>query len=99
MKITIDTEILNKYNLSIEEFFILYLNYLNFDISSINSSLVEKGIVGNIRPISSAYCDFGKGFYMGTEPAQPLTLVCDEKAPQFYTVSANLTGLKILNVD
>lgn len=59
----------------------------------------KKGIVGNIRPISSAYCDFGKGFYMGTDPAQPLTLVCDEKAPQFYTVSANLTGLKILNVE
>lgn len=47
MKITIDTEILNKYNLSIKEFFILYLNYLDFDISSINSSLVEKGVVGN----------------------------------------------------
>lgn len=59
----------------------------------------KKGIVGNVRPISSAYCDFGKGFYMGTDPAQPLTLVCDEKAPQFYTVSANLTGLKILNVE
>ena len=59
----------------------------------------KKGIVGNIRPISSAYCDFGKGFYMGTDPAQPLTLVCDEKAPQFYTISANLTGLKILNVE
>lgn len=59
----------------------------------------KKGIVGNIRPSSSAYCDFGKGFYMGTDPAQPLTLVCDEKAPQFYTISANLTGLKILNVE
>ena len=59
----------------------------------------KKGIVGNICPISSAYCDFGKGFYMGTDPAQPLTLVCDEKAPQFYTISANLTGLKILNVE
>ena len=59
----------------------------------------KKGIVGNIRPISSAYCDFGKGFYMGTDPAQPLTLVCDEKAPQLYTISANLTGLKILNVE
>lgn len=46
MKITIDTEILNKYNLSIEEFMILYLNYKGFDISSINNSLVEKKIAG-----------------------------------------------------
>lgn len=45
MKITIDTDILNKYNLSTEEFMLLYLNYLEFDISSINSSLVEKNIV------------------------------------------------------
>lgn len=59
----------------------------------------KKGIVGNIRPISSAYCDFGKGFYMGTDSAQPLTLICDEKAPKFYSVSVDLSGLKILNVD
>lgn len=59
----------------------------------------KKGIVGNIRPISSAYCDFGKGFYMGTDPAQPLTLICDEKAPKFYSVSVDLSGLKILNVE
>lgn len=59
----------------------------------------KKGIVGNIRPISSAYCDFGKGFYMGTDPAQPLTLICDEKAPKFYSVSVDLSVLKILNVE
>lgn len=59
----------------------------------------KKGIVGNIRPISSSYCDFGKGFYMGTNPAQPLTLICDEKAPKFYSVSVDLSGLKILNIE
>lgn len=59
----------------------------------------KKGIVGEIQPISSAYCDFGKGFYMGTDPAQPLTLICDEKAPKFYSVSVDLSGLKVLNVE
>ena len=59
----------------------------------------KKGIVGNIRPISSSYCDFGKGFYIGTDPAQPLTLICNEKAPKFYSVSVDLSGLKILNVE
>lgn len=59
----------------------------------------KKGIVGSIKPISSAYCDFGKGFYMGTDPAQPLTLVCDENEPKFYSVSVDLEGLKILNVE
>lgn len=59
----------------------------------------KKGIVGDIRPISSDYCDFGKGFYMGIDPAQPLTLICDEKAPKFYSVSVDLTGLNVLNIE
>ena len=41
------------------------------------------GISGNIQPISRSRCDFGKGFYMGTDPIQPLTLVCNEKNPVF----------------
>jgi len=59
----------------------------------------KKGIVGNVSPISSSYCDFGKGFYMGTDPAQPLTLICDEKSPKFYSVAVDLPGLKVLNVE
>ena len=43
MKITIDTDILNKYNLSIEEFMLLYLNYKNFDFHSIKDSIIFKG--------------------------------------------------------
>ena len=34
----------------------------------------KSGIVGDIAPKSREMCDFGKGFYMGTEPGQPLTL-------------------------
>lgn len=37
------------------------------------------GISGIIQPISRSKCDFGKDFYMGKDPIQPLTLVCNEK--------------------
>jgi len=57
------------------------------------------GIKGEIAPISRSECDFGKGFYMGTNPLQPLTLVCSEKKPRFYTLELDLTGLKILSLD
>lgn len=59
----------------------------------------KKGISGRISPISREFCDFGKGFYLGTDPAQPLTLICDEEKPVFYTMKFDLTGLKVLNVE
>ena len=59
----------------------------------------KKGIVGDIAPISRSECDFGSGFYMGTNTLQPLTLVCNEDKPRFYTVELDLTGLKVLTVD
>ena len=59
----------------------------------------RKGIEGMIRPISRARCDFGKGFYMGTDPLQPLTLVCNEDNPVFYTVDLDMSGLRILDIE
>ncbi len=59
----------------------------------------KKGIAGDIAPVSRAECDFGKGFYMGTMPLQPLTLVCSENKPKFYTVEFDLSGLKVLHVE
>ena len=59
----------------------------------------KKGIVGDIAPISRDECDFGSGFYMGTNTLQPLTLVCNEDKPKFYTVELDLTGLKVLTVE
>jgi transcriptional regulator with XRE-family HTH domain len=59
----------------------------------------KKGIVGDISPISRSECDFGSGFYMGTNTLQPLTLVCNEDKPRFYTVELNMTGLKVLTVE
>ena len=58
----------------------------------------KKGIVGGIAPISRSECDFGVGFYMGTGTLQPLTLVCSEEAPRFYTLSLDTTGLKTLEL-
>ena len=59
----------------------------------------KKGIVGDIAPISRNECDFGGGFYMGTNTLQPLTLVCNEDKPKFYTVELDMTGLKVLTVE
>ena len=59
----------------------------------------KKGITGKIKPISRESCDFGKGFYLGTDPAQPLTLICDEDKPILYTMKLDLTGLKVLKVE
>lgn len=59
----------------------------------------KKGIIGDIAPISREECDFGQGFYTGTDTLQPLTLVCAEDKPKFYTVEFDLSGLKILEVE
>ena len=59
----------------------------------------KSGIRGSIAPISRERCDFGKGFYMGTERTQPLTLICNFPDARIYTLSVNLSGLKILDVE
>jgi transcriptional regulator with XRE-family HTH domain len=58
----------------------------------------KSGIKGPIAPISRERCDFGKGFYMGTEPYQPLTLISDFEKSKFYVISLDMTGLRVLNV-
>lgn len=59
----------------------------------------KKGIKGDIVPISRLDCDFGSGFYMGTETLQPLTLICGEEKPVFYVVDFSLDNLKVLDVE
>ena len=53
----------------------------------------KSGLVGDITPISREKCDFGKGFYMGTTPEQPLTLICDFEESKFYVVSIDASEL------
>lgn len=59
----------------------------------------KAGIVGDIAPTSREHCDFGKGFYMGTEMSQPLTLICNYPEAKLYTVKVDLSGLKILDIE
>lgn len=58
----------------------------------------KSGIEGQIAPVSRKKCDFGAGFYMGTEPMQPLTLICDYEKSKFYVMSASLKGLSVLEI-
>lgn len=59
----------------------------------------KSGIHGDIAPISRERCDFGKGFYMGTDRIQPLTLICNYPKARIYTLKADLSNLKILDIE
>lgn len=59
----------------------------------------KSGLRGTIAPVSRERCDFGKGFYMGTERTQPLTLICNYPDAKIYTLSVDLSNLKILDVE
>lgn len=58
----------------------------------------KSGIQGKIAPISRDRCDFGPGFYMGTDPMQPLTLICGFEKAKFYIVSVCLADLKVAEI-
>ena len=58
----------------------------------------KNGLEGPIRMVAGRNrqtCDFGQGFYMGDEPTQPRTLICDGERPTLYTLSLDLDGLKV----
>ena len=59
----------------------------------------KSGIVGEIAPKSREMCDFGRGFYMGTEPGQPLTLICDFERSRFYIVSIDVRELESVEIN
>ena len=58
----------------------------------------KSGIEGAIEPKSRKQCDFGKGFYMGTDPGQALTLICDYEKSKLYLVSIDTRQLAMLDV-
>ena len=58
----------------------------------------KSGLVGDITPKSRERCDFGKGFYMGTTPEQPLTLICDFEESRFYAVSIDTSELSSVEI-
>ena len=58
----------------------------------------KSGINGKIEPKSRPQCDFGSGFYMGTEVSQALTLICDYEKSKLYLTSVDLTGLQVVEI-
>lgn len=61
-----------------------------------NVSFVDmESIVAKIKPM---YLSIRTGFYMGTEPVQALTLICDYDKSKFYIVSVTLDEVEQLNV-
>ena len=58
----------------------------------------KSGIVGKIEPKSRPQCDFGKGFYLGTEVTQALTLICDYDKSKLYIISVDTTNLETVEV-
>lgn len=51
------------------------------------------GIDGNITPISRIRCDFGKGFYMGTDIMQAKGIVSNDSEPYLYTLKLKLSEI------
>ncbi len=90
-------EICKGHNIHLDEYMIERIKIDSDEHTLYHAS--RTGIDGAIAPISRSRCDFGKGFYMGTDPLQPLTLVCNEDKPIFYTLNMNLKGLKCLDIE
>lgn len=68
----------------------------------------REGIIGDIKPQNrkrkNGACDFGEGFYMGTNPQQAEGLVANKKNknPKIYTLELDITNIpkdKILFLD
>lgn len=51
------------------------------------------GIVGDIEPKSRERCDFGVGFYMGTNPERAKTLVATDPSPYFYQLKFRISEI------
>ena len=58
----------------------------------------KSGIKESIQPISRNLCDFGKGFYMGTEMEQPLTLICNYENAVLYELSLDTDNLNVKDI-
>ena len=88
-----------KHNVDIANVIVDKYRYVHDDDRLILYHGSKQGIVGDIQPKSREDCDFGVGFYTGTDTIQPLTLVCGEPNPKFYVVDLKLEGLKVLEME
>lgn len=97
-------DICKERNVDLEDIIRKKIEKTAVDVSSSSERIIlyhgsKSGIKGPIAPISRERCDFGKGFYMGTEPCQPLTLISDFEESKFYVISLDMTGLRVLKVN
>lgn len=51
------------------------------------------GIIGNIKPESRLRCDFGKGFYVGSNVNQAKSLICMDQDPIIYTLKFDVSKI------
>ncbi len=58
----------------------------------------KNGLKGKIQPLSRELCDFGKGFYMGTEASQPMTLVCNYENATMYELELDTKNLHVKDI-
>lgn len=58
----------------------------------------KSGIIGDISPSSKISCDFGRGFYLGTDIEQAKTLICKDENPVVYKIELDLKNLNILHI-
>lgn len=56
------------------------------------------GIDGDIAPASRNRCDFGKGFYMGTNADQAKSLISNDPDPVFYTLKLDIGNIPRENI-
>lgn len=91
-------------NIDIAEFIINNLKQEKLKLEASNPNIEvlfhgsKSGIDGDIAPRSRSQCDFGKGFYMGTEVQQPLTLICNYRNPILYFVAIDRAELNTLEL-
>ncbi|MCI6652155.1 MAG: DUF3990 domain-containing protein [Ruminococcus sp.] len=90
-------------NVPVYEMILSKINKVKGEIKAQDNRVIlyhgsKSGIEGNIEPKSRKQCDFGKGFYMGTEPSQALTLICDYEKSKLYIVSIDISDLNVLEV-
>lgn len=96
-------DLCKEYNVPVYDMVIEKINNASRDIVPEDSRVLlyhgsKSGVEGKIQPISRKQCDFGKGFYMGTEPSQALTLICDYEKSKLYIVSVCMDKLSTLEV-
>ncbi len=51
------------------------------------------GIDGKIEPCSRVRCDFGRGFYMGTDLMQAKSIVSDDDMPYYYKLRFRISEI------